>query len=46
MNYRINSNKKEEIRVELMEAIKGRRSIRKYKPDPVPDDTLQKVFEG
>lgn len=32
--------------MELMEAIKGRRSIRKYKPDPVPDDTLQEVFEG
>ena len=32
--------------MELMEAIKGRRSIRKYKPDPVPDDTLQKLFEG
>ena len=32
--------------MELMEAIKGRRSIRKYKPDPVPDDILQKVFEG
>ncbi len=32
--------------MELMEAIKGRRSIRKYKPDPVPEDTLQKVFEG
>jgi len=32
--------------VELMEAIKGRRSIRKYKPDPVPDDTLRGVFEG
>ena len=46
MDYRINSNKKEEIRVELMEAIKGRRSIRKYKPDPIPEDTLQKVFEG
>jgi nitroreductase len=46
MNYRINSNKKEGISVELMEAIKGRRSIRKYKADPVPDDTLQKLFEG
>jgi len=32
--------------VELMEAIKGRRSIRKYKPDPVSDDTLRKVLEG
>jgi len=32
--------------VELMEAIKGRRSIRKYKPDPILDDILQKLFEG
>jgi len=46
MNYRINNNKKEEIRVELMEAIKGRRSIRKYKPDPVSDGVLQKVLEA
>jgi len=46
MIYGINSNKKEEIRVELMEAIRSRRSIRKYKADPVPDDTLQKLFEG
>jgi nitroreductase len=46
MNYRINSNKKEGIRVELMEVIKGRRSIRKYKADPVSDDTLRKLFEG
>jgi nitroreductase len=46
MNYRINNNKKEEIRVELMEAIKGRRSIRKYKPDPVSDGMLQKVLEA
>jgi nitroreductase len=46
MNYRINKNKKEGTRVELMEVIKGRRSIRKYRPDPVPDEVLQKVFEG
>ena len=32
--------------MELMEAIKGRRSIRKYKPDPVPDGMLQKVLEA
>lgn len=32
--------------MDLMEAIKGRRSIRKYKPDPVPDDILQKLFEA
>jgi len=29
-----------------MEAIKGRRSIRKYKPDPVPEDALQKIMEA
>lgn len=34
------------MRVELMEVIKGRRSIRKYRPDAVPDEALQKVFEG
>jgi nitroreductase len=32
--------------VELMEAIKGRRSIRKYRPDPVPDEVLRAVLEG
>lgn len=46
MNYRINNNKKEGTCVELVEVIKGRRSIRKYRPDPVPDEVLQKVFEG
>ena len=29
-----------------MEAIKGRRSIRKYKSDPVPEETLHKVMEA
>jgi len=29
-----------------MEAIKGRRSIRKYKPDPVPEGALQKIMEA
>jgi len=32
--------------MDLMEAIKGRRSARKYKPDPVPEETLQKVMEA
>jgi nitroreductase len=32
--------------MDLMEAIKGRRSIRKYKPDPVSEETLQKVIEA
>ena len=31
--------------MDLMETIKGRRSIRKYKPDPVPEEVLQKVLE-
>ena len=32
--------------MDLMEAIKGRRSIRKYKADPVPEEALQKVMEA
>jgi len=32
--------------MDLMEAIKGRRSIRKYKPDPVPEGALQKIMEA
>ena len=32
--------------MDLMDAIKGRRSIRKYKPDPVSEETLQEVMEA
>ena len=32
--------------MELMEAIKTRRSIRKYKPDPVDDNTLEIVLDA
>lgn len=32
--------------MDLMEAIKGRRSIRKYKADPVSEEALQKVMEA
>ena len=32
--------------MELMEAIKGRRSIRKYKADPVPEEALRTVLEA
>ena len=32
--------------MEVLEAIKTRRSIRKYKPDPVDDKTLQEVLEA
>ena len=32
--------------MDLMEAIKGRRSIRKYKPDPVPEEAFRTVDGG
>ncbi len=32
--------------MELMEVIKGRRSIRKYKSDPVPEEALRTVLEA
>jgi nitroreductase len=32
--------------MDLMEAIKERRSIRKYKPDPVPEEALHQVLEA
>ena len=32
--------------MEVMEAITGRRSIRKYKTDPVPDEALKTVLEA
>ncbi len=32
--------------MDLIEAIKGRRSIRKYKPDPVPEETMRVLVEA
>ncbi len=32
--------------MDLMEAIKGRRSLRKYKPDPIPEEVLHQVLEA
>ena len=32
--------------MDLMEAIKGRRSIRKYKPDPVPEEVLGTLMDA
>jgi len=32
--------------MEVFEAIKNRRSVRKYRPDPVPEDKLKKVLEA
>ena len=31
--------------MDLCEAIKGRRSIRRFKPDPVPEKVLERIFE-
>jgi nitroreductase len=38
--------RQEEIHMDLMEAITGRRSIRKYKPDRVPEEALRTVMEA
>jgi nitroreductase len=35
----------EERTVDLYEAIKGRRSVRKFKTTPVPKDLIEKIFE-
>jgi nitroreductase len=32
--------------LDVFEAIKTRRSIRKYKPTPIPDEDLKKIFEA
>ncbi|AGL01740.1 nitroreductase family protein [Desulfoscipio gibsoniae] len=32
--------------MELIEVIRKRRSIRKYKPDPVPDEYIRKIMEA
>lgn len=32
--------------MDLMEAIKGRRAVRKYKPDPIPQEILDKVMDA
>jgi nitroreductase len=32
--------------MDAMQAIKGRRSVRKYKPDPVSDEAVEAVLEA
>ncbi len=32
--------------MELFEALKTRRSVRKYEPDPVPEETLNKIMDA
>ncbi len=35
-----------ETRMDVLEAMKSRRSIRKYKPEPIPDGKLQSILEA
>jgi nitroreductase len=42
----IQNGEKEKIKMDLMDAIRGRRSIRKYKPDPVPEETFRTLMEA
>ncbi|MBI2916760.1 MAG: nitroreductase family protein [Chloroflexi bacterium] len=32
--------------IDVMQAVRDRRSIRKYRPDPIPQDALQQVLEA
>ncbi len=32
--------------MDVFEAIRGRRSVRRFKPDPVPDEDLEKILEA
>lgn len=32
--------------MELMEAIKGRRSVRKFKPDPIPKEDIEEIIQA
>lgn len=32
--------------MDVFEAIKGRRSVRKYKPEPVPEDSVKEILEA
>jgi len=31
--------------MELSEAIKGRRSVRRFRPDPIPKDVIERILE-
>lgn len=37
---------RERFRMNVLEAIKKRRSVRGYRPDPVPEDTLKEILEA
>ncbi len=46
MGEHIDQARRRKMDMELMEAIKGRRSIRMYKSDPVPEEALKMVMEA
>ena len=32
--------------MQTMDAIRGRTSVREYKPDPIPDDVIREIIEA
>jgi nitroreductase len=40
------SKKVKEERMDIIDLVKSRRSVRKFKPDPVPDDVVMKLLEA
>jgi nitroreductase len=46
MGEHIQQARRRKMNMDLMEAIKGRRSVRKYKSDPVPEEALRMVMEA
>jgi nitroreductase len=45
-DYTISIKQRRDAIMELMEAIKKRRSIRKYKPDPLPEEVFRDLIEA
>jgi len=37
---------KEDVKMDFMDVVRKRRSIRRYRPDPVPDEVLNQVLEA
>jgi nitroreductase len=43
---RILTSTEERVIMNIMEAIKGRRSVRSYRPDPIPEETVRTILEA
>ena len=41
-----NPNQQEVLQMDVYEAIETRQSIRRYRPDPVPDEVLNRVLDA